>query len=149
MEERSCGIIPIRYKKTQPEFLLIQHHAGHWGFPKGHQEAGENELATARRELFEETGVKLKKVFPERFVERYQYQRAGKKRKKSVVYFAALVKPGLVKIQKEEIKSYAWLSYRRAIQRIPYEEMKKILRAVKNTVVKIPTKEVGKREGTV
>ena len=62
MSIKACGIILYTNIK-QKKFLLIQHHAGHWGFPKGHQEKGEDDLTTARRELQEETGIKQIKIY--------------------------------------------------------------------------------------
>jgi 8-oxo-dGTP pyrophosphatase MutT (NUDIX family) len=54
----SCGVIPWRLTPGgEREYLLIQHNAGHWSFPKGHPEAGEDDLVAARRELAEETGI--------------------------------------------------------------------------------------------
>ena len=43
-------------KKPTRLFLLIQHQAGHWAFPKGHANPGESPAETARREFAEETG---------------------------------------------------------------------------------------------
>lgn len=130
MSERSCGIIPFRQNGNSREYLLIQHNAGHWGFPKGHKNPGETDLATAQRELLEETGLKIDKVFATHpFVEDYFYKRDKKTVHKTVTYFAALVR-GKVKIQEEELKSYAWLQYRSAYNRVPYPEMKNIVKKV-------------------
>lgn len=49
-QERSYGIIPLRFKGKW-EVFMVQLHAGHWGFPKGHGEPGEEALQTAEREL--------------------------------------------------------------------------------------------------
>ncbi len=37
--------------------LLLKHVSGHWVFPKGHVEAGEDDLQAALREVAEEAGV--------------------------------------------------------------------------------------------
>ena len=52
-KEKSCGCIIIEKDKV----LLIQQTKGHWGFPKGHMEAGETEIETAIREVKEETNL--------------------------------------------------------------------------------------------
>ena len=49
--EKSCGAIVLDGGKI----LVIQQAEGHWGFPKGHVEAGETEVQTAIREIKEET----------------------------------------------------------------------------------------------
>ena len=52
-EERSFGVVPV-WKDVDGRvlFLLIQHHSGHWAFPKGHAHIGETDIEAAlRREL--------------------------------------------------------------------------------------------------
>ena len=56
-KDESFGIIPIFCQGDSYSFLLIQHQAGHWGFPKGHAISGELPVETACRELQEETGI--------------------------------------------------------------------------------------------
>ena len=49
----------------QGRFLLVRGRAtGKWSFPKGHLEGVESPLECARRELFEETGLRLKDLSP-------------------------------------------------------------------------------------
>lgn len=50
----------------QGDVLLIRHHDGTWVFPKGHIDAGEDELATALREVQEEAGVDARCPEPKR-----------------------------------------------------------------------------------
>lgn len=126
--EKSCGIIPLKVHNNTFLYLLIQHHAGHWGFPKGHVEPGESMVETAMRELEEETGLTLKKIFlKQAFEEKYTYHRDGKKRSKLVVYYLGLVEGGKVKIQAKEIQDYAWVTLAEAIERLAHTEIKKIL----------------------
>jgi len=69
--EKSAGAIIFRRepfdtaqgKKYKIYFLLLHYPSlnrkgGHWEFPKGHIEEGENEEETMRREIQEETGIK-------------------------------------------------------------------------------------------
>ena len=53
--EKSCGAVVFRIGERGPEALVIHQNAGHWGFPKGHVEPGEDEEQTALREILEET----------------------------------------------------------------------------------------------
>lgn len=55
---KSCGVLPYRIINGQKEFLLVyQEFSQCWSLPKGHMEPGETEIETAKRELFEETGL--------------------------------------------------------------------------------------------
>ena len=52
--ETSCGVVLVNFGSI----LLLQYPQGHWDFPKGHVEEGDDSfIATARRELSEETGI--------------------------------------------------------------------------------------------
>ena len=56
--EKSCGVLPYRMVNGQQEFLLVfETYSKCWSLPKGHIEAGETDLQTALRELYEETGL--------------------------------------------------------------------------------------------
>lgn len=135
MQEKSCGIIPVRFERDKHRYLLIQHHAGHWGFPKGHQNKGESNIETAVRELEEETGLRLKKIYnDQKFIEQYTFHRAGNTHSKKVVYFFGVVAPGPVKIQEEEIKDYAWLTYLSVVKKIKFPEMNRILEAIEERI---------------
>jgi predicted NUDIX family NTP pyrophosphohydrolase len=64
MPHRSAGILLYRMRKGGPEVLLVhpggpfwaQKDDGAWSIPKGIYEPGEDPLAAAQREFFEETG---------------------------------------------------------------------------------------------
>ena len=65
MPQRSAGILLFRRRSGSPEVLLVhpggpfwaKKDEGAWSIPKGLCEAGEDPLATARREFLEETGA--------------------------------------------------------------------------------------------
>jgi 8-oxo-dGTP pyrophosphatase MutT (NUDIX family) len=125
-KEQSFGIIPLRYRESDWEVLLIQHSAGHWSFPKGHAEKGELPQETASRELTEETGLCIKKllsIVP--FTEKYSFHSGGVYIEKEVLYFPALVQ-GTVLIQADEIKSSAWVALPEARKKITFEEGKRL-----------------------
>ena len=59
--EKSCGAVVFSRFDGAWHVLLIRHdHGRHTSFPKGHVEAGETERQTAEREIFEETGVRVR-----------------------------------------------------------------------------------------
>ncbi len=57
--EHSYGIIPLKKKEGVWNVLLVQLHAGHWGFPKGHPNNHETTLDTAQRELLKKRDSQL------------------------------------------------------------------------------------------
>ena len=73
MAKKSAGILLYRGKKNQPEVLLVhpggpfwaKKDLGSWSIPKGEFEEGEDPLDAARREVEEETGLKVKGPFIE------------------------------------------------------------------------------------
>lgn len=130
LEDFSCGVIPYRVVAGTHEFLLIQHKAGHWAFPKGHPEEGESYLETARRELEEETGIGRVEIDEgHRFEEAYVFtKRSGKQVSKRVVYFLGEVGTGhSVRLQASEVSDYAWDDRDRARERMTFEEGRALL----------------------
>ena len=126
----SCGVIPYRLVDGQRQFLLIQHKAGHWAFPKGHPEAGETDLQTARRELAEETGISAVEIDEARpFEEHYHFtKRSGKQVSKRVLYFLGRVAPGqAVSLQEEEVSNYAWGDAQQTRERLTFDEGRALL----------------------
>jgi len=122
MLERSYGIIPIRRGKV----LLVRLHAGHWSFPKGHAEEGEAAKETAERELFEETGMRVKRwLSEETFSESYFYTREGIVTKKRVDYFLAEVE-GEVEVQAHEIAELRLVKPEDVEELLTFNESKKV-----------------------
>ena len=133
----SFGVIPYFQKHGEIRFLLIQHQAGHWSFPKGHRESTETDIQAATRELYEETGltlVELDESLP--FLEHYTCNLDSKILNKSVTYFLGKVSDTSVIIQPKEVQAYAWLNYQEAIQSITYPEAKAVLKAANNYLKK-------------
>ena len=59
--EKSCGVLPYRVVDGHLQFLLVFETCSQcWSLPKGHVEAGETDVQTALRELYEETGLTAK-----------------------------------------------------------------------------------------
>ena len=55
--EYSCGAVVFTRTNGNVLFVIVQEQAGAYSFPKGHMEGDETEMETARREVFEETGL--------------------------------------------------------------------------------------------
>ena len=124
-ETRSSGAIVYKIEDNEIKYMMIMLIRGNWGFPKGHFESGETEKETAVREVFEETGLKVK--FHENFRETIQYFPAPFIFK-TVIYFLAKTVTDKVKIQTDEVAEYKWVSYDEAAKLITYRIQKKILK---------------------
>lgn len=126
MKDTSYGIIPLRRQSDNWEVFLVQHQAGHWSFPKGHPEPGEQPQETAIRELKEETGLSiLKFLIIDPIKEQYNFIFNRKKIDKSVYYFPALVE-GHELIQKKELIEGRWMNLSQAHEQMTFNEGKRI-----------------------
>lgn len=125
--ETSCGIIPLRHVKEGWQVFLVQLHAGHWSFPKGHANLNETQHATAERELHEETGLRVKRYLSDTPVEeKYYFQREGNRIHKTVFFFVAEVQ-GRVRLQQQEIRAGEWLSITAGVERLTFSLDKALL----------------------
>lgn len=128
--DQSYGVIPLQKKDDVWHVFLIQLHAGHWGFPKGHSEQGETPMQTASRELLEETGLMIRRFLSEKiFEETYFFRSKGDLVKKNVGYFIAEVE-GKVVMQAEELAASQWVPFARAEEFLTFVELKKLLHEV-------------------
>ncbi len=129
----SCGIIPIFVNEQgEKEFLLVLQNNGNWSFPKGHVEGDETFLETAKRELFEETGVVCDTLIPDtHFTLEYVIQRPDARIEKKNYYFIGFVeqKDG-VRLQEEEIQDYCWCSAHEVLQKLQFENIRNLFQEV-------------------
>lgn len=124
--EKSCGAVVYRHHGGGLELLLIRHRfGGHWSFPKGHVEAGENEFDTALREVKEETGVSVQlregfresvEYFPKPYI------------KKQVVYFLGKALGDELHRQEEEISELRWVPIDEAQRMVTFANDKNLIR---------------------
>lgn len=112
---KSCGILVMR---TQPQlsFLLMQQHSQRYDLPKGHIEAGEDELDCALRELDEETGIPATAIHLDmafRFSNTYttHYNKFGNEKidKTVIIFLGWLMEEVTIKLS--EHGSYQWVRW--------------------------------------
>jgi bis(5'-nucleosidyl)-tetraphosphatase len=126
--ERSAGAVVFSIKYSgNVFFLLLRYSAGHWDFPKGNIEDGENEVQAACREIREETGIE-NVVFLEGFNKKveYNYRRHRKVIHKEVVFFLAKTDSQRVILSNEHI-AYSWTDFDSALAKLTYMTTKDIL----------------------
>lgn len=140
VKDEAFGVVPILRRNGVYHFLLIQHHAGHWGFPKGHADPGESSLQTACREFVEETGITDYTLLNEQsFSERYLFTRRGQRFEKTVTYYPAFVQSPIVNYQKAEIQDYTWAPFETAIAILSFRGARQVLTDVRQYLNTLPT----------
>lgn len=139
VEHVSCGVVTVRRWDRKWEFFLVQHHLGHWAFPKGHQEAGETAEQTARRELAEETGFTEVELDPDHeFYEDYRWTRHGVVNHKQVTYYLGLVADQPPKIQRAELKDGRWVPADEVPSVLTFPEAQAVFRQAQKILRKHP-----------
>ena len=105
--EKSCGVLPYRMLNGQQEFLLVfETYSKCWSLPKGHIEAGETDVQTALRELYEETG--LTATLDTSRCASIEYPISNFARKQ-VAFFLGEV-AGVPKVREGEIDKFKWVT---------------------------------------
>ena len=105
--ERSCGVLPYRVVDGRREYLLVfETYSKCWSLPKGHVEAGETDVQTALRELFEETGLTAK--LDTGRVATIEYPISEFARKQVLFYLGEVA--GDPKVREGEIEKFKWVS---------------------------------------
>ena len=126
--ERSCGAIVFTRRNGELLFVVVQEMAGAYSYPKGHMEGDETEMETARREVYEEVG--LRPTFLPGFREEDEYDLAEKPgTRKRVVYFLAEFGQEPLTPRPGEIRRVLLLPYQEALPYFEHESSRRILTA--------------------
>ncbi|MDD5559415.1 bis(5'-nucleosyl)-tetraphosphatase [Candidatus Methylomirabilis sp.] len=124
--EISAGVILFR-QAPEPHYLLLHYGSGHWDFPKGHIEPGEDAQQTAIRELKEETGIaEVSFVDGYKQTLRYFFRQKGIGIFKTVIYFLAETDQSEVSLSHEHI-GFDWLPYDLAMSRLTFKNSRDLL----------------------
>ncbi|HEY2584836.1 MAG TPA: NUDIX domain-containing protein [Tepidisphaeraceae bacterium] len=129
--ERSAGFVIFRKTASGGHEYLLLDYGRHWDFAKGHVEKGEDELATATRELREETGIADARVVPGfRHPIRYFFRDRKKGLiNKTVVFFLGETRtaPSAVVISHEH-EGFAFLPIEEALARLTFPTAREMLK---------------------
>ena len=126
-EQKSAGIVLFRNTSNKNEFLLLNYPQGHWDFVKGKMERDETPHETARRETGEETGI-TDIEFIDGFEEsvEYEFRFNNDLIQKKVIFFLAKTNTSKISLSHEH-KDFVWLEYEDAMEKITFQNAKKIL----------------------
>jgi len=139
-KDQSFGIIPVININKEWKVLLVHQISYYgdsfWTLPKGHLEANETEVEAAKRELFEETGVKKIKIMSSpTFLMTYDFIHQGVKIDKKVKYFLGLLDSTTISIQQpEEIKALRITTFKEAKKAVAHKETKRILSEAESAI---------------
>lgn len=127
-DERASGMILFRHHPAGRQYLVIKNRiGGHWGFPKGRLEAGEDEMEAARREVGEEVGIRQAQVergFSERL--KYRFVRNQEVVSKTVTLFLATTEEHGI-LGGDEVEAMEWLPLSDALSRLTHPEQRAVL----------------------
>lgn len=155
----SAGIVVYRKRNDSVEYLLLRNTKGHWDFPKGEIEKGEDKITAALRELEEEAGItaSIKEGFEHSFsyfFTDHDHQKAHK-----TVYFfigeadvrrspcgpkprrRLIGEDGSGEANSTDVKlshehdDFAWLPLQEALGSLSFDEGKELLRQAAGFVV--------------
>ncbi|HET6202710.1 MAG TPA: NUDIX domain-containing protein [Planctomycetota bacterium] len=132
---RAAGVVVFTGPPGRERFLLLRNPLHReWGFPKGHLEEGEEDLAGALREAREETGIEEIEIEPGFRVEiRYPVLRGGRGRvgeaglEKKVVYFLGR-SPGEAHALSAEHDRSEWFTPSQALGRLKHGNLRAVAR---------------------
>lgn len=123
------GAIIVKYKNGKPEVLLQyrgRNDLKDWSFPKGGMEEGETPEETAKREVMEETGLKIEmiKVLPTLY---YHNQHDGEVRQ-----YMFLAKPITNETRPEFSRDKVeWVGLDKVAEKLSYQNLKEYIEGIR------------------
>jgi 8-oxo-dGTP pyrophosphatase MutT (NUDIX family) len=128
-KEVSAGGIVFRRDGERMFYLLIRDPYRHWGFPKGHLEAGEEPAAAALREVGEETGLTPLELRAAVETIDWTFRFRGRRIHKICHFFLIETPERRARpLRSEGITACRWASFEQASRMIAYENARGVLR---------------------
>ncbi len=133
---KAVFVVVYSMNKNKIEYLILKrkHHWIGWEFPKGGLGLFETERHTAKREIREETGLRLIQLNRFNIHGRYKYPGEFSDRRgiigQTFSLYSAEVEKGKVRIDKREHSDYKWFSFSEAMKKLTWDNQKKCLKIV-------------------
>lgn len=137
------GVFGVVYsfEKNKPVYLILKRklHWKGWEFVKGKIELFETKKMTVKREVFEETGLRVSNIKKHNFEGKYLYEKPLKDRPgiigQTFVLYSAEAKKGKVKFDPLEHSGFKWMFYKDAIKNLTYKNQKESLKIVNKWIL--------------
>lgn len=135
---RSFAVSVVVLRKTAggDEVLLMRRTrslAGEWCQVAGAIEAGETAWQTALREVWEETGLSLERLYSADICE--QFYEADRNAISLLPVFVGYAKQEASVTLNDEHSEYRWVSFEEAIRMVPFSGQRKVLLEIRNEFV--------------
>ena len=124
IKEYSCGAVLFCKEEGVRKYVLVMEPNGLYGFPKGHVEGKESDIETARREIYEETGVNPIFIPSLKRTIRYKISATDEK---EVTYFVAKFVDECPHIVDTNILNLQMVDIKTALSLLKFPELKNIL----------------------
>jgi 8-oxo-dGTP pyrophosphatase MutT (NUDIX family) len=132
------AIFAVAYSKkgSKIRYLLLKrkkHWIG-WEFPKGGIELFETKKMAVKREIKEETGLKILSIKKFHLSGKYRYKKEYPDRKgligQKFSLYAVEIEKGKVTIDKKEHSGFEWANFGKTIKKLTWNSQKRSLRIV-------------------
>lgn len=128
-------VYSVKDKKTEYLILKRKKHWIGWEFTKGGIDLFETRKMAVRREVKEETGLKILKIKRFHVGGLYKYKKKLDDRPgvvgQTYHLFAVEAKKGKVSLDKKEHSGFKWVNFKEAEKKLTWKDQKKCLKIVK------------------
>lgn len=128
MIAHSYGVVPVKPGGMEPQYLIVQHQSGHWGFPRTQAAPAEMATAAAKRALFEQTNIRdcllNDQVF---FTEQYQTTQDGQIVFTENKYYLGICHDTSMTKAQGQIARLRWVTHGEALDILVFQTIKDVL----------------------
>ncbi len=140
---KAIFVVTYKIENNKIKYLILKRklHWTGWEFPKGGIELFELKRRVVRREIKEETGLRVKKIKKFNVHGKYPYPKELPDRKdiigQTFSLYAAEVENDKIKIDGDEHSTYKWENYKEAVKKLTWKNQKECLKKVNEYLRKI------------